>query len=141
MAGIIGSVFTTPAIGTWYTTLNKPSFQPPNWLFGPVWITLYTLMGIGLYIIWQSKAGRKEVKFAITLFVVHLFINAAWSIIFFGFHNIGLAFITILVLWAMIIWIMFKFGEIKYLAVYLLAPYLGWVTYAAVLNYAILQLN
>jgi benzodiazapine receptor len=148
-AGIVGTLFTLPAIGGpstgsgqgWYYLLNKPVFAPPNWLFGPVWLTLYTLMGISLYFIWSGGLGRKGARFAFWFFVVHLFVNAGWSIIFFGFHNISLAFAVILLLLAMIIVLIKLFRPINRLASNLLIPYLAWVSIATILNYSLLILN
>ena len=133
-AGILGSIFTVNSIQNWYAFLNKPSFSPPNFLFGPVWTLLYFLMGISLYLV------RKN-KFAVKLFLVHLFVNAIWSIIFFGMHNITLALVDILVMWGMIVAMILKFYPIKKSASYLLLPYIMWVTFATVLNYAAWVLN
>lgn len=94
MAGVIGSAFTASSVTTWYTTLQKPSFNPPNWVFGPVWITLYTLMGISLYLVWvRGKKSEWQVK----VFFVQLVINALWSIIFFGLHDLALALVALIV--------------------------------------------
>jgi tryptophan-rich sensory protein len=133
-AGILGSIFTVNSIQNWYAFLNKPSFSPPNFLFGPVWTLLYLLMGISLYLV------RKN-KFAVKLFLAHLFVNAIWSIIFFGMRNIGLALADILIMWFMIIAVMIRFYMVKKQASYLLLPYLMWVTFATVLNYAAWVLN
>ena len=133
-AGIIGSLFTVSSIQNWYAFLNKPSFSPPNYLFGPVWTILYVLMGIAFYLV------RKN-KFAVKLFLVHLFFNAVWSIIFFGLHDIALGLVDILVMWGMIIAMILKFYPIKKTASYLLLPYIMWVTLATVLNYAVWVLN
>jgi tryptophan-rich sensory protein len=133
-AGIVGSIFTVNSIQNWYVFLNKPSFSPPNYLFGPAWTLLYLLMGISLYLV------RKN-KFAVKLFLVHLFVNAIWSIIFFGMRNIGLALVDILIMWFMIIVVMIMFYTVKKQASYLLLPYLMWVTFATVLNYAVWVLN
>ncbi len=129
-AGIVGSIFTVNSIQNWYAFLNKPSFSPPNYLFGPVWTLLYLLMGISLYLV------RKN-KFAVKLFLVHLFVNAIWSIIFFGMHKIGLALADILIMWFMLIAVMIRFYTVKKQASYLLLPYLAWVTFATVLNYSL----
>jgi len=141
LAGIIGSFFTTPAISTWYATLQRPSFSPPNWIFGPVWIILYILMGISVYLIWQQIEKNKTAKGALWLFWVHLVFNASWSIIFFGLQNPGLAFINIIIIWLLIIALMIKFWKINRWATYLLIPYLLWVGFASVLNYFIWYLN
>ena len=146
-AGIIGSVFTVSAISTWYSTLTKPSFSPPNFVFGPVWITLYTLMGISLYLIWsaytKAKKGKnkKEIKSSLNIFGIHLALNAAWTIIFFGLRNPFLAFLEIIVLWVFILVIIYRFWQIDKRSGYLLIPYLLWVTIAMSLNYNIWRLN
>lgn len=141
LAGIVGSFFTTSAIPTWYATLQRPSFSPPNWLFGPVWVTLYILMGISIYLIWQKIEQNKTARGAMWLFWIHLFFNAIWSIIFFGLQNPGLAFINIIIIWLLIIALMVKFWKVNRWATYLLIPYLLWVSFASVLNYFIWYLN
>lgn len=141
IAGIVGSLFTTSAIPSWYATLQRPSFSPPNWIFGPVWITLYVLMGISVYLVWQKVEENKTAEGALWLFWVHLFFNAIWSIIFFGLQNPGLAFINIIIIWLLIIALMIKFWKINRWATYLLTPYLVWVSFASVLNYFIWYLN
>lgn len=139
-AGVVGSLFTVSAIGGWYAFLNKPSFAPPNWLFAPVWLTLYTLMGISLYLVW--KRGLKgKARFTFWFFIIHLFVNAGWSVIFFGLHNIALAFVVILVLLAMIAVLIKLFRPISRAASNLLIPYLVWVSIATVLNYYLMVLN
>ena len=140
-AGLIGSFFTTPAIPTWYATLQKPSFSPPNWIFAPVWLTLYILMGIALFLVWQKRGEHKSAKPAIILFLVHLVLNAIWSILFFGLQNPLLALIDIAILWLMIVILTYQFWQIKRPAAYLLLPYLAWVTFAMILNFTIWQLN
>ena len=137
-AGVIGSFATISAIPTWYAELAKPFFSPPNWLFGPVWIFLYILLGVSLFLIWQTK---KEKKVALTLFFVHLGLNALWSIIFFGLHNPFFAFLEILLLVGSLLLVFRLFWPISKTAVYLLIPYLLWISFATVLNFAIWQLN
>ena len=141
LAGIIGSLATTPAIPGWYAHLNKPFFNPPNWIFGPVWISLYTLMGISLYLIWIKNGKKKKYSNIIAFFLTHLVFNSLWSIIFFGMKNLGLAFLVILILWTMIFTLIKKFKKINKIAAYLLFPYLAWVSFATLLNFAIWQLN
>lgn len=140
-AGVVGSVFTVPSIAGWYQFLNKPSFSPPNWLFGPVWITLYTLMGISFYLVWSGGLNKRGAKFAAGFFVAHLVLNASWSIVFFGLHNISLAFVIILVLLAMIVVLIKLFRPLNHLASNLLIPYLVWVSIATLLNYSLMVLN
>lgn len=140
-AGLIGSIFTASAIPTWYEALQRPSFSPPNWLFGPVWICLYILMGMSFYLIWQKIEKNRKAKLAAALFLIHLFFNAIWSIIFFGLQNLGLAFADIIIIWFFIIVLIFKFWNINKWSAYLLIPYLLWVSFAAALNYFIWQMN
>lgn len=141
MAGVVGSVATVSAIPTWYADLVKPSFSPPNYLFGPVWITLYTLMGIAWYLVWIKGTKNKENKFAVKLFGAHLVINALWSLIFFGLKDLGLAFIVIVVLWIMIGYLIKIFYRIDKRAGQLLLPYWAWVSFASLLNFSIFWLN
>ena len=140
-AGIIGSFFTAPAIDAWYKNLIKPVFNPPSWIFGPVWTLLFLLMGISLYIIWQQGLDKKYNKLAFWLFIVHLGFNTLWSILFFGLKNPGLAFLEIIFLFLFIIYLILHFCNIDKKAAYLLFPYLLWVSFAAILNYSIWQLN
>src|SRR3989344_1960810 len=102
-AGIIGSIFTISSIPTWYPTLNKPPFSPPNYLFGPVWTLLYALMGIAAFLVWEKGLKKKEVKKGLTLFFIQLVLNSLWSIIFFGFQNPTLALFEIIILWTFIL--------------------------------------
>lgn len=133
-AGIIGSFFTVSSVKNWYVYLNKPSFSPPNWLFAPAWFTLYTLMGIALYLVWKNKP-------AVRLFLIHLFFNAIWSIIFFGLQNPLVALLDIILLWSMIIMMIVKFWKINKVASYLLIPYFFWVSFATLLNFSVWRLN
>lgn len=141
LAGIIGSVFTAPAIQGWYVSLIRPEFSPPNWVFGPVWTTLYALMGIAAFLIWKKGLERGDVKIALGIFLVQLALNALWSIIFFGLHSPGGAFIEIIFLWLAIAAAIIAFSKISKAAAWLLAPYILWVSFAAYLNYAIYSLN
>lgn len=140
-AGIIGSVFTVKSITTWYDTLNKPVFNPPNWLFGPVWLMLYTMMGISLYLIWQKRKTNGAVRFSLWIFAVHLALNAMWTLIFFGAKLLLPAFMEIVLLWIMIIITIYLFGRISKPAGLLLVPYLLWVSFASILNFSIWLLN
>lgn len=139
--GALGSLVTFSSITNWYSTLIKPAFAPPNWLFGPVWITLYLLMGISLYLIWDKGLNSREGKIAVALFAIQLALNAAWSPIFFGLHALRLSFYVILALWAFIASTIVRFYSISKPAAYLLIPYIGWVSIASVLNYFIMVLN
>jgi tryptophan-rich sensory protein len=140
-AGLLGSIFTVSAIPTWYATLNKPPFNPPNWLFGPVWTLLYLLMGIALYLVWKKGWKRKDVKIALGVFFIQLLLNASWSIVFFGAQQILAAFIVIILMWIAILASIFLFYRISKAAAYLLIPYILWVSFAGVLNYSLLILN
>jgi tryptophan-rich sensory protein len=141
LAGGIGSLFTISAIPTWYATLAKPAFNPPSWIFGPVWVTLYALMGIAAFLIWNKGWGRKDVWQALSVFLLQLILNALWSIIFFGLHSPLWAFFDIIALWLAIVWTMVLFYKISKPAMWLLMPYIFWVSFAACLNYSILMLN
>ena len=141
VAGTIGSVFTFSSIPIWYATINKPSFTPPNWLFGPVWITLYTLMGISLYLIWNKGLENKEVKSSLFIFSAQLALNALWSILFFGLKSPFYAFIEIIILWIAITVTIFKFYKISKGAGLVLLPYIIWVSIALTLNFYVWILN
>jgi len=140
-AGFLGSLFTTSAIDTWYVNLNKPIFNPPNWLFGPVWTMLYILMGIALFLVWQKGLKNKNVRFAFWFFIMHLAFNTLWSIIFFGVKNIGLAMVDIAILWLMVLALLYFFYEIDKRATWLIVPYFLWISFASLLNYSIWILN
>lgn len=141
LVGILGTPFTITAIPTWYATLNKPFFSPPNWIFGPVWTILYFLMGISIYLILQKGWKKKSVRIATIFFVAQLVLNFIWSPIFFGLKSPLLGLITILAMWILIIITMKKFYPLSKLAFYLLIPYLAWVSFATILNASILFLN
>lgn len=139
LAGIIGSLATVPAVDTWYDTLTKPAFTPPDWIFGPVWVTLYLLMAVAAYLVSQSDASGK--KRAFTVFFVQLVLNSLWSILFFGFKSPALAFVELLILWIIIVATTILFWLHSRWAGILFVPYLAWVSFAAFLNYAIMRLN
>lgn len=141
LAGGIGSFFTTPAIPTWYADLAKPSFSPPNWLFGPVWILLYTLMGIAAYLIWKQGFNKKEIKIALAIFAIQLVLNVLWSVIFFGLRSPLFAFLEIIFLWIFVLLTLLSFYKISKPAGLLLLPYILWVSFAAILNLSIARLN
>lgn len=140
-AGLIGTIFTMDSIPTWYASLNKPSFNPPNWLFGPVWTLLYLMMGISLFIVWKEDLKNKVVKSAFIIFMIQLFLNTIWSIIFFGMHSTAGGLIIIALLWIMILITILKFMKISRVAGILLIPYLLWVSFATLLNFSIFKLN
>ncbi|MDO8581755.1 MAG: TspO/MBR family protein [bacterium] len=141
LAGVIGAVFTTPSIPTWYAGLARPSFSPPNWIFGPVWTTLFALMGIAAFLVWRRGLGEPGVKRALIIFDVQLVFNLLWSIIFFGLHNPGGALIEIIILWLAILTTIIAFAKISRPAAWLLVPYILWVSFAGYLNYAIWMIN
>lgn len=133
-AGILGSFFTITSVNTWYSELAKPFFSPPNWLFGPAWITLYTLMGISLYLLWEKRAKLK-------LFFAQLIFNAAWTPIFFGLKKPLLALTELSILWFLILFTIIQARKTSKAAAYLLIPYIAWVSFAFALNFAIVMLN
>ncbi|MCX6720609.1 MAG: tryptophan-rich sensory protein [Candidatus Staskawiczbacteria bacterium] len=164
LAGVAGAVFTTPEIANWYTALNKPSFNPPSWIFGPVWTTLFVLMGISLYIVWNKKFEVSEkVKFKnvrawnklsqklfdgqwqkaniIIIFIIQLVLNVLWSYIFFGAHSPAWAFFELLMLWVAIVYTIVNFYRVSKIAAWLLLPYILWVSLAGVLNLSIWLIN
>ncbi len=141
LAGVIGSFFTISAIPTWYAGLVKPALNPPSWVFGPAWTTLYALMGIAAFLIWKNGWERKDVRMALGVFGIQLFLNAIWSIIFFGLQSPGWALVNIVLLWLAIVWTITVFYKISRPAAYLLVPYLLWVSFASYLNYSIWMLN
>ena len=136
----IGSSFTIPEIDGWFATLKKPSFNPPNWLFGPVWSVLFLLMAVSAWLVWR-KFRLDRSRAAMTIFFVQLIANVLWSILFFGLHSPSMAFIWICVLWSLIVSTIMLFWRKSPLAGALLVPYLGWVTFAGVLNFWIWRLN
>ena len=138
--GILGSVFTLSQIPTWYASLNKPFFNPPNFIFGPVWTTLYFLMGLSLFLVLEEKLKKHKNKIII-LFSIQLLLNFIWSFIFFGLHNPIIAFINIAMLWGSIILLIYEFWKYSKVASLLLVPYLLWVSFASVLNLFIIVLN
>lgn len=139
--GIVGSFFTAPAITGWYGSIVKPALNPPAWVFGPVWVTLFALMGIAAFLIWEKGVERKDVKIALGLFMGQLVLNTLWSIVFFGLQSPGGALIEIGFLWLAIVATIIAFSKISKVAAWLLAPYILWVSFAAYLNYAIWALN
>ena len=140
LAGVIGSFFTFSSVNTWYVNIIKPLWNPPNWVFGPVWTILYFLMGLALFIIWLNRPS-KAVNKAYFWFGIQLMFNIFWSILFFGIQNIGMALIEIVLLWAFILITIRNFYAVDKRAAYLLIPYILWVSFAAVLNFSIWQLN
>ena len=140
LPGIIGGFFTASNLHPWYDSLIKPSFNPPSWLFGPVWTTLYTLMGISLFLILEAEDSDDKRKGTI-FFVIQLVLNGLWSIVFFGLHQTLLAFIVIIALLVFIVLSILKFYKVSKPAAYLLTPYLLWVSFASFLNLSLYLLN
>ncbi len=138
-AGFIGSFYTIDSISTWYQFLTRPSWTPPNWVFGPVWTTLYVLMGISAALVWRT--GKQGTRWVLTLFFAHLVVNVAWSVVFFGMHDPVSGLLIIKALWLLIVALMILFWRYSRTATYLLIPYLVWVTYATTLNLGIIMLN
>lgn len=136
----IGSMLTTPSIGGWYATLAQPAWSPPNWVFGPVWSLLYLAMAIAAWLVWR-RVGFPRAASALNLFAIQLVLNVCWSAIFFGLHRPGLAFAEILLLGLAILATMVAFRSLSRAAAWLMAPYLLWVAFAAVLNFSIWRLN
>lgn len=138
--GFLGSLLTFTSIDTWYAGLNKPSFNPPNWVFGPVWTTLYILMGISLFIVWKNGINKSN-RLAISIFFVQLMLNLFWSFLFFGLQSPFWGLIEIVILWIFILLNILFFSKISRTAALLLIPYIIWVTFAAFLNLNVWLLN
>jgi benzodiazapine receptor len=140
-AGVIGSIFTSRTVTTWYVALRKPAWTPPAVVFGPVWISLYALMGIAAYLVWRKGLGHEWVKVGLILFLVQLVLNAGWSAAFFGIPSPLAGMIVIIPLWAAILATLAVFLQVQAAAGLLLIPYLVWVSFAAALNWSIYVLN
>jgi len=141
LTGAVGTVFTLKEITTWYVNIPKPAWTPPNWAFGPIWTTLYVLIGISLFLVWREGLGRKEVKIAIVVFAVQLLLNLVWSLIFFGTHNIAGGLVMVIMLWISILINIIIFYRISKPAGLILVPYIIWVSIAAYLNYSVYLLT
>jgi benzodiazapine receptor len=137
LVGISGSIFTVRAIPTWYVKLKKPSFNPPNWIFGPVWTMLYALQGIAIYIVFYEPNNTVPLVF----FIIQLILNAIWTPLFFGAKKIGLAFVEILLIFCFIVTTIISFSSVNTTAAWLMIPYALWVAFASILNYKIWALN
>ena len=138
---VIGSLFTRQAISNWYAYLNKPSFTPPDWLFGPVWTVLYLLMVVSAFLVWQKGLANPAVKIALALYLLQLILNGLWTPLFFGAKMLLFAFIEILLLWSAILLTILAFARVSTSAAVLLLPYIGWTSFAAILNFSIWLLN
>jgi tryptophan-rich sensory protein len=141
IAGVVGSIFTAPSIPTWYATLKKPDFTPPNWVFAPAWTFLFVLMGVSAYLVWNKGLENKNVKMALLIFSIQLALNMLWSFLFFGLKSPLYAFFEILILWLVIMLTIVNFSRISKTASWLLIPYIIWVSFAAILNFSIVRLN
>ena len=141
LAGLIGYIFTRPAIPTWYASLRKPFFTPPDWVFGPAWVILYILMGIAASLVWQKTSDPKQARNALILFGVQLVLNAFWSFVFFGLKSPLAGLIEISILAAAILLTIQKFLGVSRTAGMLLIPYFIWVSFASGLNLSIWYLN
>ena len=141
LAGLIGYLFTRPAIPTWYASLRKPFFTPPDWVFGPTWITLYILMGIAASLVWQNRSDPKKTRNALTLFGIQLVLNAFWPFVFFGLKSPLAGLIAISILAAAILLTIQRFSGVSRTAGILLIPYFIWVSFASGLNLSIWYLN
>lgn len=139
--GGTAGIFTASSVSSWYMTLAKPSFNPPGWIFAPVWTFLYFLMGLALFIIWQKGKENRYFKIAIWVFAIQLSLNFFWSLLFFGLHSPGLALIEVIFLWFSIILNIFYFSKISKISAWLLVPYILWVSFAAFLNFSLWRLN
>ena len=137
-AAAFGATFTP---GLWYDALQKPSWNPPNWVFGPVWSALYLAMAVAAWLVWRERKTPPDVRPALAMWGAQLALNAAWSWLFFGLHEMAWAFAEILALWAAIFVTVILFRRHSKLAALLLVPYLAWVSFAAFLNYTLWQLN
>lgn len=139
--GGISGFFTVSGVEGWYQTINKPSWNPPNSIFGPVWTTLYILMGIALFLVWKADTSIELKKIAVALFAVQLVLNFFWSFIFFQLHQPGWALVEIIAMWVFILLTIFAFAQVNKTAAWLLVPYISWVSFATILNYTIWKLN
>jgi tryptophan-rich sensory protein len=138
----LGTIATSRSLQTWYAALAKPSWNPPNWIFGPVWSTLYTMMAISAWLVWKNRhAGPAQARTALLWFTAQLLLNTGWSWLFFGFRQPGAAFVEVIVLWIAIAMTIFTSARLSVTAAVLLVPYLLWVTFASTLNGVIWRLN
>ncbi|PIR86576.1 hypothetical protein COU13_00140 [Candidatus Kaiserbacteria bacterium CG10_big_fil_rev_8_21_14_0_10_43_70] len=136
-AGFVGTFFASTKVKTWYITLDKPYLSPPDWVFAPVWIGIYALMGTALYRIWRLAHYRKDARIWTAIFLIHLFLNASWAVLFFGLENSLLALIDIIAILLMLLWLIVRAWWIDRTSGWLLVPYLLWVSFATYLNFSI----
>jgi benzodiazapine receptor len=141
LVGAISGYFTSSGVNGWYEAANKPWFNPPNWIFAPVWTGLYIMMGIAFFLVWKTETYRSVKQSAVFLFAAQLILNFFWSLIFFKMQQPGWAFAEIILMWVTILLTILAFGKISSTAAWLLVPYISWVSFATVLNYSIWRLN
>lgn len=141
VAGAIGSVVTSSSVATWYASLPKPSFNPPAWVFAPVWTILFLLMAIAAYLVWKKGWKRREVRVALGFYLAQLILNVLWSVLFFGYHNLAAAYVEVIILWFAIFLTVEFFRDISKVAARLLLPYLLWVAFAAFLNFSLWNIS
>lgn len=141
LAGVLGSLFTFSAVDTWYKTLVRPPFTPPEFVFGPVWTTLFVLMGIAAFLVWKKGARKKEGQIALRLFGLQLLLNVLWSFFFFGLKSPIAGSLEITVLWIAIAATIVSFAKVSHKAAWIMIPYLLWVSFATYLTYAFWILN
>lgn len=141
IAGVLGSLFTSPSIATWYVSLKKPVFTPPNWVFAPVWLTLFVLMGVAAFLVWRKGLRNSQPRRALTIFGVQLAFNIAWSGVFFSLQSPLAGLVVIIVLWVAILVTILSFLKVSRPAGLLLVPYIVWVSAATVLNASIVIMN
>lgn len=141
LVGGISGFFTSQSVSGWYTTIQKPWFNPPNWIFGPVWTLLYVLMGVSFFLIWTSEVDVYQKNKAMILFAAQLTVNFLWSYFFFYRQQPAWALVDIVLMWMLILLTIVSFGKISSLSAWLLVPYISWVSFAGVLNYSIWSLN
>ena len=137
----IGGLATASSVTTWYPTLNKPSWNPPAWVFGPVWTLLYIAMSVAAWRVWLVRATAADVGGTLRLWFAQLLLNALWSVLFFGLRSPGAAVIEIVPLWALLVALQFRLARTDRVAALLWAPYLAWVSFAAFLNFTVWRLN
>ncbi len=141
LAGVIGSAFTFSALASWYPLLVKPFFNPPNWIFGPVWTILYALMGIAAYLIWSKGIGKGGVRFALSLFALQLALNVLWSALFFGLRSVLFGMMGAVALWVAVLIATIEFRNVSRWAMLIMLPYLIWVSFAMILSISLFMLN
>ncbi|KAB2866218.1 MAG: tryptophan-rich sensory protein [Anaerolineae bacterium] len=140
-AAFIGGLATDTGTDSWYDHLDKPSWNPPNWVFGPVWTFLYAAMGIAAWLVWYKAGSFDKAQLPLSLFIIQLVLNTFWSLIFFGAESPGWAFVEITFLWTAIVATAISFWQYSRTSSALMIPYIAWVTFAAALNFAVWQLN